>query len=155
MFVGAVGFLVMAIAVQRTAEGATEEEPTTLVLTYLAVGYAVMAIVLRGLAPDWLTDLILASARAGQPADERPQASQPDSAFHKRYAARTMICTGLIEGAALLAILAYLMEGHVLGLIVGVVMALVLAAQVPTEDRLNDWIARQREEQLRVGQFGG
>jgi hypothetical protein len=156
MLVGAVGFLVVAIAVQATGEGSTEEEPTTLALTYLAVGYAVLALILRGVAPDLLIGLILAKgSNAGtQSTDQHRQSTLPDSSFHRLYVTRSIICAALVEGAALLATLAYLIDGHILGLIVAAVLVGILAAHLPTKARINDWIARQRERQLQAEHFG-
>jgi hypothetical protein len=156
MLAGTIAFLVVAIVVQATGEGSTDEKPTTPVITYVAVGYAVIALILRGVVPGWLTGQILAKlgAAGAQSTDQHRQATLPGSSFHRLYVTRTIIGAALVEGAALLATVAYLIEGHILGSIVSVVLALVLAAHLPTKARIDDWISRQREGQLRAEQFG-
>jgi hypothetical protein len=58
-----------------------------------------------------------------------------------------ILVLALLEGAAFLGIIAYLLEGSAIGLGVAGVAVLVMLFHFPTEDRVRSWV-RQQEQRL-------
>jgi hypothetical protein len=67
---------------------------------------------------------------------------------------KNIVSGALIEGAALFAAVAYLVEGATLGLVVAPVMIVLLALHVPSQGRLDEWVQQQLERAVHRRQFG-
>jgi hypothetical protein len=61
------------------------------------------------------------------------------------YQMRTIIAAALLEGAVFFMAVAYLLEGHVLALGLGALLALAVAAHFPTAAGVAAWVDEQRD----------
>ncbi len=59
------------------------------------------------------------------------------------FVTRTIVGSALLEGGALANLIAYMLEGQWFSLVLGIVLALGIAAGVPTRDGVESWVERQ------------
>jgi hypothetical protein len=74
-------------------------------------------------------------------ADSKPT----DAALLALYQTRLIVSMALIEAAALLAGVAYLMEGQQVAFFIGLFLVVLLAAQIPKRPRVETWLAKEWE----------
>jgi hypothetical protein len=116
-------------------------------LTLMAAVFALIAIPVRFVYPEWLARANVARvARGESPIPERP----PEYAgivwqLLAIYQTRTIIAAALLEGATFFNLIAYLWEGQWPSLAVAGVLMLLMAALFPTRNRLLAWIEAQQE----------
>ena len=156
MLAGAVLLCVVALVVRHGGLLERDEPvPGHFVLTYVAVAYVAGALLARFLVPG----LIVSSARRKiAQSTWRPPAggasSDPVSAESLAqtgtagmlcavFLQRTIIAAAMVEGAVLLALVAYLLEGQVLALVAAGLAFLALAQLIPTTTGARNWLAEQ------------
>ena len=160
LVLGCVTFLGVAIAVPREA---APIDPNLPILTYAAVGFAVMALIVRLIVPGIIASATRRKIIAGTwrlPAHaparivEFVQRTGDAGKLAMAFLTRTVVAAALLEGVALVALMAYLLERSPLSLILAGAMILGLLAQVPTQGRLVAWIEEQLGLIEQERQFG-
>lgn len=139
---GVVSFMGIAIFIRFSQQQAPPEMP---VLTYIALGYTPIALLLQAILPG-----MMAGARTQTPERLEGLAGKGDEvpavgSLCARYQALLIISLAIIEGAAFLALIAYLIDGNLLTLGAAVVLLAVLLAKFPTLGRVERWIEERRE----------
>jgi hypothetical protein len=65
--------------------------------------------------------------------------------YDQIFMSRLIVGLGLLEGAAMLNLVAYMTESQVLSLVAVGILLLVMIASVPTKSKLEAWIRNQME----------
>jgi hypothetical protein len=138
------GTVVFLVAAQIIGPGQALEDAqiaTNSFVTYVACAYAAMAIVIASMAPAFIANVKLRKMREEMPAaeedvDNDAQLETLLTIFHTKI----IVGAAVFEGAALLTIVAYLLEGKPLAVGVAIVLMVLLARQFPTRSRMNDWL---------------
>jgi hypothetical protein len=138
------GVLIFTGIVLVLEQGAAEEP----VLAFVAILVSVGAV----LAAVWVPRMIGAPARvapADAPAGERnsalPESDQTQrvSQALARYQTRLIVSLAMLEGAAFLNLVAYMVEGQMVNVAVALVLWLLMLLQFPSRARTENWIAGQ------------
>lgn len=124
------------------------EEPELGALTLASIGMAVVNGCLSLVLPSLLVSQGCRKIADGTWQQANPQNAVPDTDSGKLvavYQTTLIIGAALVEGAAFLALAAYMLEGHWAAVVVAGVCLLVMAARIPTRTRLETWL----DDQLR------
>ena len=149
LILGCVTFFGVAIAVPGEA---APIDPNLPILTYAAIGFAVMALIARWMVPGIVASttrrkIIAGTWRLPTHAPARTVAFVERTGDAGRLAMAlmtgTIVSGALLEGIAFFALVAYLLERSPLSLILAGAMILGLLTQVPTRGRLVGWIEEQ------------
>ena len=149
MTAGVVALLVISVVVHSADDSPKEPLPVP-VLSYLAIACAVAALSARAVVPN-----LMGAGAIKKVAASESNTEAETFVFRSIFAARTVIAVAIIESAALLAGIAYLIEGTLLSLAVALVMVVVLALHFPRRAGRDDWISRQLERIAQERSFGG
>jgi hypothetical protein len=153
---GVVAFAVAAIVIRMQQAAAPANDAAGL-LTILGIAAAPVAFLLSRFLPG----LIVAKARRqiaggqyGVPAESNPnQASGPQSGMVQLgddgklftvFQTKTIISAALVDGAAFLNIVAFLLGGSLIALGLGLLLALAIVSLFPRMSRVLEWIEAQR-----------
>ncbi len=109
-----------------------------------------MAVVFGGMA--FVVPGLIVAANRRQIADgawrpPNPQTRIPDTDAGKLaavYQLKTIVRAAVFEGASLFALAAYMIEGHIISLVVAGLMLLGVLSLFPTAGRVADWIGEQQ-----------
>ncbi len=118
------------------------EQPTLGMLTYASLGMGAICGVLAFVIPK----MIVRNSRlqlTRQATDDSSGDHSVVSSLAQVYQTTTIIGCALLEGTAFLALVAYLLEGHLASLTVAVVMLIGIALHMPLGDRLATWVDTQ------------
>lgn len=151
MVFGVVSFLGVAMFVKGLPNA-----PATM-KTYVLLGCTLPMLGVRFVLPD----MVATAARRriaegtwqpprtedGNPAQALELIEQTGDAGRLAYSflTRTILCTAPLEASAMLAVFAFLLEASLVALVAALVWIVVLAAQIPTESRLQHWLENQLE----------
>jgi hypothetical protein len=140
---GSIAFLVVALLL-----GPRERFEGPPIITYLALGAAVIALGMRATLPGFVD---AHGARKIARGSFRPQAHVVQAQLVEKlgdegrlflvFQTRTILATGPTNGASLFACAAYLWEGQVFAVAVVVLLAIVGALGFPTRGRWEAWKA--------------
>lgn len=152
MATGFVLFLVIILAVPGFNRPLAAEGYARIV-TYIATGYGVLALMLTPLISGTLVSVSrrrIAQTTRLKPRDDLSNSSAEPSqgaggALAQLYVGRTLLSAALYEGAGLFLAVAYMLGRIPLALIAAAILFAALLWQLPTTDRVQRWI----EEQLR------
>lgn len=147
MAAGTLAFAGLVAALRAAGRGPPPEGP---MLTWLATGLAVITVLMWQLLPS----VVAARGRRQIAAGELPPprggwlaelAESEDGRLLLLYQTCTMLGAAALEGAALFACVAYLVEAATPALVLGLVLTgLLLLAEFPTRARAERWVAAQR-----------
>jgi hypothetical protein len=147
LLLGCVLFLVIALAVANMGAklGPAAAEPEPPLITYVAIGYAVVSVLLLLVVPAVVVSAgRRALTQAGDPSDaRRPEPSSTTEGLTRLWLTKTIITGALIEGSTFFLLVAYLVEQSSLSLVAAMVTIVVLALQVPTSSRMSGWMESQ------------
>jgi hypothetical protein len=123
------------------------------VLLYVAIAFAVIEIAAAWIVPVLSDKEVRKRMIRGE---EKPQNPDPLVNWAMLYQTRMIIRCALLNGAAFLQPIAYLLTGHPVPLVLAGTLFLLLVLQYPTRDRVTAWIDRQRDliEQERQAAMG-
>lgn len=133
-----------------------DEEAKAGMLTYMSLG---VAIVCGGMSLVVPRAVVSANRRQIADGTWRPQNSEmriPDTDVGKLgavYQLKTIVGAALLEGASFFALVAYMLEGHMISLVVAVVLLLGVLSYFPTAGRVESWMKEQQrlvEEQRQL-----
>lgn len=119
-----------------------------LLLTWLAVGFVALQVVVSAVFPPLQTRSAVrrAAAGAGRPAASLAQPLETDTARLLAIAQTQLLITlALLEGAAFFGCVAYLVEAQPIALAAAAVALVLMLARFPTEPRLRAWLEEQSE----------
>jgi hypothetical protein len=151
------GVLVLTVLSDQTAA------PSPNGLTFMAVAFGVISLVLSIIMPVILVDSGLRGIVRGTTPDEtKPTESGQRHIYPASDVGRLLplfqtqliVASALNEGGAFFGFLAYMLEGQTLALAVAGVLVAVILSRFPTTDRVQGWLdARlQRLDALRRGE---
>ena len=171
LFAGcAVFFVIATVGFRERVSGLPAGQPP--IMTYLAIGFAVIAAAARLIIPN----IIVSQARrriidgtwhlpqsCGQSATGRASQEDPAGFFERTGDAgkllfvlftRTIVAGAILEGAAIAALTMYLIERSPVSLIVAIILMIAVAAHFPTRSRVFSWIEEQMDLVRQERQFG-
>ena len=146
MAAGVLVFLVLALAM---ASGRPDPESR---ISHGAVLVACLAAIACAIVPRLVTRSLLSAAahgQAGQSAEPGGPAPEGQSAVGPLlglYQTRLLVSAAILEGAALLNIVAYVLEKQPLSIAVAVILLLLMLVQFPSQRRVEDWVTRQLQD---------
>ncbi|MCI0491954.1 MAG: hypothetical protein L0Z07_03340 [Planctomycetes bacterium] len=153
----AVFFALVLIITVRGAINAPANHP---LVTYVAAGFAVTIFAIWAIVPGLVTSQNRKSIVEGRtlwlawPARQSPGAEDlaDIGPMAVAYQTRLIIAAALLEGAAFLNLIAYMLERQSLSLVIAGVLWLMLLSHVPTVSRVENWLERELTtvEQLRL-----
>jgi MFS family permease len=143
---GAVVFLAIAVVVRSRSE---QPAPNSLVFSYAALGIALG----NAIAYYFVIDAITAAQRR-RIAQGVPD---PQRAWYAAYGTQLFAGAAMLEGAAFLLIIAYLVEGswseNWMPILAAVGIIAFLVTLFPTRSGVEKWV-REQQEKLRAEQSG-
>lgn len=157
---GIVMFAVVAVVVRSTGGFGADEGMN--VLSWMALGLAPIALVASRVVPGLLADALRRQIASGK--QQPPQtAAGPMAvlnemgqagALYGAYQTTTIISAALVEGAAMLSVIAFMLEGAWITLGVALGLAGVILALFPSPARAAAWVSNQLrriEEERQLG----
>jgi hypothetical protein len=142
---GALIFLGIAVYVVQ-AHG-VQNAPEVPLLSYVASAFVAVNMVLSFIIPDAVVRSRLVAIATRKGTGRQPAlAGEPRdaTALLAVYQTRTIVAYALLEGAALFAGIAYLLEGEPLALIAATGAVLVMLLNFPTRGRVERWLELQQ-----------
>jgi len=115
------------------------------VITYLGMGIAALMLVLRMVVPNLIARNQFTQAMQEAKAEGNQDEEQLLGTFYQIFLVRLIIGMALLEGAAMLNLVAVLIEKQKLAFIPVVILLLVMIASMPTKSKLDAWIRNQME----------
>lgn len=106
-------------------------------LTLIAIGMALSSVVLANVLPRIIT------AHQRNQLDSKAKLETNASKLAETHQVVTIIAAALFEGSGFLALMAFMLDGSVVGFCLAVVMVLSIASMFPTPGRVVSWIDRQ------------
>ena len=153
---GVVAFAITAIVIRMQQAAAPANDAAGL-LTTLGIAAAPVAFLLSRFLPALFvakTRGQIASGQYGVPAGSNsretngPQSSLgqlgDDGKLFTVYQTKTIISAAVLDGAAFLSIVAFLLGGSLIALGLGLLLALAIVAMFPRTSRVLEWIEAQR-----------
>jgi hypothetical protein len=143
---GVIGFGVIAV-VQREQNPVAPPPPHP--ITYLALGFAALQVVLQAVVPDLMATRIRGGIARGTwppPSPGMPETPKDDVRnLCLLFQTRAIIGAAFVESAAFFLVTAYLLEGQLIALGGAVVMLALLLVRFPTRPGLESWLAAQED----------
>lgn len=115
------------------------------VITYLGMSLAALMLVLRMIIPNLIARNQFAQAMQEAREEEHQDEEQVLGTFYQIFMVRMIIGLALLEGAAMLNLVAMIIENQKLAFIPVVILLLVMIASMPTKSKLDGWIRNQME----------
>lgn len=132
----------LGIALYHRLQGGMHSSPP--LLTYLAAGWAVVTLGVVGIVSGVIDKSWRRQMAQGKWPRETPPPSDPYIRWVLLYQTRLIIRMGFLEGAAFLAVIAYLIEGQALSLGLAGGLLLVMFILFPTRVGIDSWVETQR-----------
>ncbi|MFH1300797.1 MAG: hypothetical protein ABIK07_07020 [Planctomycetota bacterium] len=115
------------------------------IITYLGMGMAALMLVLRLIIPDIVARNLFRQAMATAKAEGNQDEEQMLGTYYQIFTTRLIIGMALLEGAAMLNLVAVLVENQKLAFVPVAILLLVMIASIPTKSKLDGWIRNQME----------
>ncbi|WP_417384687.1 hypothetical protein [Gimesia sp.] len=115
------------------------------VITYLGMGLAALMLVLRMFLPNMIARNQFKQAMQEARKEGNQDEEQMLGIFYQIFMVRLIIGLALLEGAAMLNLVAVMVENQPLAFIPVVILLLVMIASMPTKSKLDGWIRNQME----------
>jgi hypothetical protein len=141
--------VLLVIAVVLRAGGQMAAPPDTPIVSYMAVAMALVCTFLSYLIPkvqdaNWRKGMAPTFGATGSSGSPAPTADAAMS-WWPYFQTRLIIRCALLEGPALFQFIAYIMEGQIGSLAIGVALMIGLLAQFPTQAAVERWIEVLRQ----------
>jgi hypothetical protein len=123
-----------------------DQEESAGILTYMSIGFAVLETIMCLIVPRFIVGANRRRIASGTWSLQGNQVLNVDTDVGKlavTYQQATIIGCAFLEGAAFLALTAYLTEGHVAALIAAAAMLIGVALHMPLGDGVSSWVERQ------------
>lgn len=115
------------------------------VITYMGMGVAALMLLLRFLVPDLIARNQFKQAMQVVKSEGNDDEEEMLGTFYKIYILRLIIAMALLEGAAMLNLVALMVENQKLAFVPVAILLLVMIASIPTKSKLDGWIRTQME----------
>lgn len=126
--------------------GDTRENPSPSVVTYIRLGLAGLQVILSVIVPHVIASghrkRIAAGTWKSQPGFY-DKTDTDEGKLAVAYRTATSVGCGILDGAALLALITYLLQGHIANLIVAALILIGVAWHMPLDDRVTAWVENQ------------
>lgn len=133
---GAGAFL--AVAVMIRGDGLAHPPAESPMVTYVLIALGALFILACQIVPGIVTS-------SGRERILQSSSGRGDEPLLALYQTQLIVGLALAEAAALLAIVAYMVEGQTVSLIAGFIFMGFLVAQFPTQRGVDAWLAEQAE----------
>lgn len=146
--VAGVAVFLAIVALWARAERPFDAQPWTVTgpLSLLAIGYAAVVVALHLVIPGQIVaGGRRALARGDRLAGAGPAPQADQVGLLGLYRTSFIVGSALVEGGALLATIAYLLEGKAPTLLVALALGALLLVRVPSRGGLEAWLERQGE----------
>ncbi|HCO25028.1 MAG: hypothetical protein CME31_03700 [Gimesia sp.] len=115
------------------------------VITYLGMGLAALMLVLRMFLPNMIARNQFKQAMQEARKEGNQDEEQMLGIFYQIFMVRMIIGLALLEGAAMINLVAVMVENQKLAFIPVAILLLVMIASMPTKSKLDGWIRNQME----------
>ncbi|WP_339687887.1 hypothetical protein [Gimesia maris] len=115
------------------------------VITYLGMGLAALMLVLRMIIPNMIARNQFTQAMQEAREEGNQDEKQMLGTFYQIFMVRMIIGLALLEGAAMINLVAVMVENQKLAFIPVAILLLVMIASMPTKSKLDGWIRNQME----------
>ncbi|MEQ8634402.1 hypothetical protein [Gimesia maris] len=115
------------------------------VITYLGMGLAALMLVLRMIIPNMIARNQFTQAMQEAREEGNQDEEQMLGTFYQIFMVRMIIGLALLEGAAMINLVAVMIENQKLAFIPVAILLLVMIASMPTKSKLDGWIRNQME----------
>ena len=115
------------------------------VITYLGMGLAAQMLVLRMIIPNMIARNQFTQAMQEAREEGNQDEEQMLGTFYQIFMVRMIIGLALLEGAAMINLVAVMVENQKLAFIPVAILLLVMIASMPTKSKLDGWIRNQME----------
>lgn len=115
------------------------------VITYLGMGLAALMLVLRMIIPNMIARNQFTQAMQEAREEGNQDEEQMLGTFYQIFMVRLIIGLALLEGAAMINLVAVMIENQKLAFIPVAILLLVMIASMPTKSKLDGWIRNQME----------
>ncbi|EDL58719.1 hypothetical protein [Gimesia maris] len=115
------------------------------VITYLGMGLAALMLVLRMIIPNMIARNQFTQAMQEAREEGNQDEEQMLGTFYQIFMVRMIIGLALLEGAAMINLVAVMVENQKLAFIPVSILLLVMIASMPTKSKLDGWIRNQME----------
>ena len=161
---GCLGFMAIAVFLVQTGPARAADPASTPIVTYMALGFAGMALVMRMIVPKIIE--VAARKRIADGTWQMPTTAQGQTQTSQLVerlgdvgkllvvlTTRTVVGGAILEGSAFFALVAYMIEKSPLALAAAIVLILGLALHFPTRSRAAHWIEDQLAAVEHLRQF--
>ncbi|QDT93437.1 hypothetical protein [Gimesia algae] len=114
-------------------------------ITYLGMGLAALMLVLRMIIPNMIARNQFTQAMQEAREEGIQDEEQMLGTFYQIFMVRMIIGLALLEGAAMINLVAVMVENQKLAFIPVAILLLVMIASMPTKSKLDGWIRNQME----------
>ena len=141
-------FFAIIVAVMR--QGRNFPAPATPIMTYIQIGFSVLCFIAQAFIPN----LVVASGRRKiktgtfPPTPVSTTAADLDNEermLATLYLTQLIVRAAFLEGGVFALLIAYLIEGELVGAVVAGLFWLRIVTLFPTRDRVECWIETQRD----------
>ena len=115
------------------------------VITYLGMGLAALMLVLRMIIPNMIARNQFTQAMQEAREEGNQDEEQMLGTFYQIFMVLMIIGLALLEGAAMINLVAVMVENQKLAFIPVAILLLVMIASMPTKSKLDGWIRNQME----------
>ncbi|QDV53019.1 hypothetical protein [Gimesia fumaroli] len=115
------------------------------IITYLGIAMAALMLVLRTFVPNLVARNLFRQTMEKVKAEGNQDEEEILGTYYQIFTTRLIIGLALLEGAAMLNLVAILIENQKLPFVVVGILLLVMIASVPTKSKLDGWIRNQME----------
>ncbi|MCA9014053.1 MAG: hypothetical protein KDA77_01865 [Planctomycetaceae bacterium] len=141
LIMGVVTFgVIVGIIGQNNAPG--DDLP---VITYTGLAMAALMLVLRTFVPELVGRNLFRQTMEKVKAENNLDEEQILGTYYQIFTTRMIIGLALLEGAAMLNLVAFLVENQMLSFVPVGILLLVMMASMPTKSKLDGWIRNQME----------
>lgn len=142
LIMGVVTFGVVVVGILGKDEAPGDGLP---LLTYVGLGATAVMLVLRTFVPDLVGRNMFNQAMERIKTENIQDEDEVLATYDQIFMTRLIVGLALLEGAAMLNLVAYMTESQVLSLVAVGILLLVMIASVPTKSKLEAWIRNQME----------
>ncbi len=115
------------------------------IIVYLGMGVTALMLVLRMIIPNLVARNQFIQAMQVAQTEGNQDEEQMLGKFYQIYTTRLILGMAMLEGAAMLNLIAVLIEQQKVAYIPVAILLLVMIASIPTKSKLDEWIRNQME----------
>ena len=141
--------LIMGVVTFGIIAGTISQKETAgedlLIITYMGLGMTALMLVLRIFVPALVGRNLFRQAMERIKTEKITDEEEVLATYYQIFTTRMIIGLALLEGAAMLNIVAFIVESQLISFVAVGILLLVMIASVPTKSKLDGWIRNQME----------